>query len=370
MATRKASSAGAAASTKTSTKSSKSPKKRVRAKLADDALAEPAVAAASSSSSKKASTDEGTERRSSARLARPRVLITGAASSLGRILCRRLHRRFDVVGVDTRSFPDRPKDVEHHEVDLRRKAAQTLVKKRKPELVVHIGPLHDERAVRRPGLAMETTATLLKLVEQIGAKKLVVISSASLYGPSPVSAAFMSEDAPLLGGQLSPRMADAIAVDMMVQSFFWKSPNTETVVLRPVHIVGPHLNNMSSRLLRQRRVPTLLGFDPMMQFIHEDDLTDAVAAALQPGARGVFNITGATQAPLSRVLAARHIAAMPVPGPLLSAALTRLRALRLATIDARDLVHLKYTCLVDGRRAQQGLGFTAKRSLLETLNDL
>ena len=147
------------------------------------------------------------ERRSTARLARPRVLVTGAASSLGRVLCRRLHRSFDVLAVDTRPFPDRPKDVEHAEVDLRRKAAQTLIKKRRPTLVVHLGPLHDEKRAR--GTTLETTATLLELVEDLGAQKLVVVSSASLYGPSPTSASFLSEDAPLLGGQRSKAVADA-----------------------------------------------------------------------------------------------------------------------------------------------------------------
>ena len=366
------------AAAKKEAKKAAKPSEKATRKPADTASAKKSSSSSSSSSRvrKKAAgaaspaKKDAEERRSAARLARPRILITGAGSSLGRVLCRRLHRRFDVVAVDTRSFPDRPKDVEHHEVDLRRKAAQTLVKKRKPEMVVHIGPSHDERSRRRPGLALETTATLLKLVEQVGAKKLVVISSASLYGPSSTSAAFMSEDAPLLGGQAHPMMADAIAVDMMVQSFFWKSPSTETVVLRPVHILGAHLDNVPSRLLRQNRIPTLMGFDPMMQFIHQDDFVDAVALALQPGARGVFNVAGATQAPLSRVLEARGISAVPIPGFLLSSAVTRMRALRLSRIDVRDLVHLKYACLVDGRRAQQGLGFAAKRSLMETLNDL
>ncbi len=315
------------------------------------------------------------ERRSSARLERPRVLITGAASSLGRVLCRRLHRSYDVLGLDTRPFPERPKDVEHHEVDLRRKAAQTLVKKKKPELVVHLGPLHDERGRSltsggRGAATLETTATLLKLVEQIGAKKLVVLSSAQLYGPSATSGAFLTEEAPLLGGQRDRRLADAIAVDMMVQSFFWKSPETETVILRPVHVIGPSLKNAASRFLRQKRVPVLLGFDPMIQLVHEDDFVDAVALALAPGRRGVFNITGTTQAPLSRILAVRGTQTVPLPSMLFGPALTRVRALRLTRHDENELVHLKYSCLVDGDRAACDLGFSARRDLKQLLLDL
>ena len=310
------------------------------------------------------------ERRSEARLQRQRVLVTGAASSLGRVLCRRLHRSYDVLGIDVRPFPERPKDVEHHEVDLRRKAAQTLVKKKKPDLVIHLGPLHDERRNQRGAATLETTATLLKLVEQIGARKLVVLSSASLYGPSATSGSFLTEEAPLLGGQRDRRLADAIAVDMMVQSFFWKSPETETVILRPVHVVGPHLQNAPSRFLRQKRAPVLLGFDPMIQLVHEDDLVDASALALEKHVRGVFNVTGATQAPLSRILEARGVATVPLPAFVLGAALMRAKALRLTRLDEGELVHLKYSCLVDGDRARTELGYSAQRTLRQTLDDL
>ena len=311
-----------------------------------------------------------TERRSAARLQRPRVLITGAASSMGRLLCRRLHRSCDVIGLDARPFPDRPKDVEHHEVDLRRKAAQTLVKKKKPEIIVHLGPLHDERRPRGAGSAIEATATLLKVVEQTGARKLVVLSSSQLYGPSATSGAFLGEDNPLLGGQTDRRLADAIAVDMMVQSFFWKSPQTETVILRPVHVIGADLHNAPSRFLRQQRAPVLMGFDPMVQLVHQDDFVDAVALAVAPGARGVFNITGPTQAPLSRILAARGISAVPLPWLLLAAALTRARSLRLTRLSEHDLVHLKYSCIVDGARAARDLHYEDRRSLTQALIDL
>ncbi len=321
--------------------------------------------ATASASASTAAKDRGAEP-----FTRPRVLVTASGSDFGRVLCRTLHRDFDVLGIDTRAFPDRPKDVEHVEMDLRRKAAQSLIKQRRPEFIVHIGPTHDDRRQTRGAALLEATATLLSIVESIGAKKLVVISSASLYGPSPTSAAFLTEDAPLLGGQHHARMADAIAVDMMVQSFFWKSPSTETVIVRPVHVIGPHMDNPISRLLRQSRVPTMLGFDPMLQLIHEDDLCAAVVLALQPGVRGVFNVPGGTQAPLSRILEACQIASVPIPGPLLGALAVRLRRLRLARVDPADLVHLKYACLVDGSRARDAMGFLPRWSLKDALQSV
>jgi UDP-glucose 4-epimerase len=315
------------------------------------------------------STRRPPERRSTTRLRRERVLVTHGAGGLGRLLCRRLHRAYDVISIDRRPFDDRPKDVEHFEVDLRRKGAMQLLKKKRPDAIVHIGAIHVEDGARL-GRSLETTAQVLKLVELVGAKKLVFLSSATLYGPSPTSASFLTEEAPLLAAGAVPALGDPISADMMVQSFFWKRPETETVILRPVHIVGPHLQNAASRYLRARRIPVLFGFDPMMQIVHEDDLVDAVACALKPGARGVVNITGQTQAPLSRLIAARGASSMPVPGPLLRAALSRAASLRLTSIHPGSLDHLRYSYLVDGARALGTLGYAPGRSLQSTLTDL
>lgn len=311
------------------------------------------------------------ERRSSKRLRRERALVTSAAGGMGRLVCRRLHRSFDVIAVDRAPFPDRPKDVEHHQVDLRRKAATQLLKRKRADVVVHIGGIHapPERggASRR---LVEATVHLLKLVEETHARKLVLLSSAMLYGPSATSSGFLSEEAPLLGAGSVPDLADDISLDMMVQSFFWKSPETETVILRPVHVVGPHLDNLASRYLRARQVPRLLGFDPMMQIVHEDDVVDAIERALLPGVRGVFNVVGQTQAPLSRLLRARGATSLPVPAPLLRAALQRAFSWRLSSVDAGELAFLQYSHVVDGRRAKDELGFAPRKSLRETLDDL
>lgn len=312
------------------------------------------------------------ERRSPRRIRRERALVTSAASGLGRLVCRRLHRSFDVVAVDPAPFPDRPKDVEHAQADLRRKAAVQLVRKKRPDVVVHIGGLHTGGGGHARGghRLIDVTVQLLKLVEQVSARKLVLLSSATLYGPSATSGNYVGEEAPLLAAGAVPDLADDISLDMMVQSFFWKRPETETVILRPVHIVGPHIDNLPTRYLKLARAPKLLGFDPMIQLVHEDDVVRALELALAPGVRGVFNVTGQTQAPLSRLFRARGITALPVPGPLLEATLARAAALRLTDIPPGELQFLRYSCLVDGARARGELGFQPRLTLTDTLADL
>lgn len=303
---------------------------------------------------------------------RERVLVTGAAGGLGRLLCLRLHRQAEVIGVDRRPFPDRPKDVEHLRIDLRRKSAQQKVRKLRPDSIIHLGVMHDphrHKGVEAFRFNLEGTAQMLALAEKLKVRKIVFLSTANLYGPSATSSGFLTEEAPLLGAGASPEIRDLISLDMMVQSFFWKQPATDTVILRPVHIVGPHLRNAPSTFLRKKRVPTLLGFDPMLQLIHESDVVAALIWALKPKLRGVFNIVGPGQAPLSRLLKARGAKSIPVPEPVMQAFLRRAFSTRLTQFPVNELGHIKYSALVDGSRAKEA-GFVAKFSLSEALADL
>jgi len=302
---------------------------------------------------------------------RERVLVTGAAGGLGRLVCRMLHRDYEVIAVDRRPFPDRPKDVNHLRVDVRRKSAQKEIRKQKPDVIVHLGVMHNpHKAGGAFHFNLEGTTQLLRLAEKIDVRKFVFLSTANLYGPSATSSGFMTEEAPLLAGGRSPEIRDLISLDMMVQSFFWKRPETETVILRPVHIIGPHLRNAPTTYLRKDNVPTLMGFDPMIQLIHESDVVRSIAAAVKKPARGVYNITGDSAAPLSRIVMARRKNQVPLPGPVFKSFVKRAFKVRLTNFPPSEIVHLKYSCLVDGSRAEKELGFHAKVSLTDALVDL
>jgi UDP-glucose 4-epimerase len=305
---------------------------------------------------------------------RERVVLTGICGALGKLLAMRLHRHHQVVGVDRRPFLERPKDIEHHRLDLRRKSAVKLLKKKKPDAIIHIGvirnPLKHKGKATAYHFNLETTAQLLRLAEQVGVRKFIFLSTSNLYGPSATTGAFLTEESPLHGADRSPEIRDLVALDMMIQSFFWKQPDIETVILRPVHIVGPHLNNAPSRYLRLDTIPTVLGFDPMIQLLHEDDMVGALEAALKPGVRGIFNLVGDGQAPLSRIIAARNRPVLPVPEFALRGFLDRSFKMGFTTYPPGELDHLKYSCLVDGARAEKDLGYKLKRSMRDTVEDV
>ncbi|MEI2638385.1 MAG: NAD-dependent epimerase/dehydratase family protein [Microthrixaceae bacterium] len=92
--------------------------------------------------------------------------------------------------------------------------------------VVHLGIMHDPRASAADHHTWNVAGfqRLLEYVAQYDVPKLVVLSSANVYGPRPENPQFLTEDAPLLGGASFSEIRDLIEVDMLAQSFFWKRP--------------------------------------------------------------------------------------------------------------------------------------------------
>jgi UDP-glucose 4-epimerase len=300
----------------------------------------------------------------------PGVVVTGVCGRLGRRVCRALHRETKVIGIDRRAFPDKPKDVDHWQVDLRRKKTQDVFRggARAVMAVVHLGVMHDPRASQSEHHSWNVSgfAKLLDYVATYKIPKLVVLSSANVYGPQPDNAQFLSEEAPLLGGQHFPEIRDLIEVDMLAQSFFWKHPETETVVLRPVHILGS-VHNAPSNYLRLPMIPRLLGFDPMVQVVHEDDVVHAIRLALRPGVKGIFNVAGPDPLPLSRLIDTLGRPSLPVPHMMAKMTLQSLYKWRLSSFPAPELDFIRYVCMVDDRRAREELGYSPRKALEETV---
>jgi UDP-glucose 4-epimerase len=302
------------------------------------------------------------------------IVITGIAGNLGRLIVRSLHTEHSIIGIDQRPFRNKPKDVIHHQIDPRRRKAEDIFRTNSVRALINLGMIHRPQPGRQ-GLRYREQNTLgtIKLLEycqRYGVTKVVLMSTAYVYGAQPTNSNFLTEDAPLVGNSDYPQMAALIEWDMYAQSFFWKHPEIETVILRPVHVVGPSVRNAPANYLRLKHPPTLLGFDPMVQLVHEQDLIQAIGLALEPGRRGVFNIVGPGELPLSRVLAELGREPIPVPHPLAEYAIKKLWRFGLSAFPPGELPHLRYQCMVDGARATEVLGYRPRFSLKETIRSV
>jgi len=194
----------------------------------------------------------------------------------------------------------------------------------------------------------------------------VVLSSANVYGPRPENNQFLTEDAPLLAAQAFPQMRDLVEIDHMASSFFWKARDIDTVILRPVHILGA-VKNAPSNYLRLPVVPVLVGFDPMVQVLHEQDLAQAIVCALNPDVRGIFNVAGPGQVPMSVVLGELEKPTVGVPHPLAKPLWRLAWRLGVSSFPVEEFDFIRYVCMVDSSRAATELGFRPRHSLRETI---
>jgi len=300
------------------------------------------------------------------------VVVTGISGNLGRVLAKLLHRDQRVIGIDRRPFIGRPKDIEHVQVDLRKRKAEEVFRRTPVSAIIHLGIMHDPRMSEEDHHSFNVLGTtrILECAAQFDIKKVVLLSSANVYGPSPDNSSFLNEDAPLMGASRFPSVRDLVEVDMLGTGFFWRHPRTETVVLRPVHIVGPTIKNAPSNFLRLERPWVMAGFDPMIQLLHVEDAARAMVEALRPGRRGIYNVVGPGEVPLSAALKElgrrpRHLPHL-VARPLLST----LFRYRVAEYPPEELDHIQFLCMVDGGRWASETGFAPRFTMKDTIRSV
>lgn len=303
---------------------------------------------------------------------RPAVVVTGIAGNLGRTLAKLLHGKERIIGIDRRPFPGKPKDIEMHELDLRKKKAEDVFRKGNVKAVIHMGILHDPRmsAEEHHSFNVVGTTRVLEYCARYGVKKVVVLSSANVYGPSPDNSNFINEDAVLMAASRFPGVRDLVEVDMLAHGFFWRHPDIQTVILRPVHIVGPTIKNAPSNYLRIPRPMTMAGFDPLVQLIHVEDAARAMVEALRPEAKGVYNVKGPGEVPLSSVFRELGRHPIPVPHPLGRPLLNFMFKYRLAHYPPEELDHIQFLCMVDGGRWEKDVNWKPRYSMRETIRSI
>jgi UDP-glucose 4-epimerase len=300
------------------------------------------------------------------------VAITGISGNLGRVVAKRLHRTERIIGIDRRPFPGKPKDIELHALDLRKKKCEDVFRKQDIKALVHMALLHGPRTGTRDHHAFNVlgTTNVLEYCARHGVKKVVMLSSATVYGPSPDNSNFLTEDAPLMGAARFPEVRDLIEADMFAQSFFYRHPEIETVILRAVHIVGPTIRNTVANYLRLAHPWTLMGFDPVLQLIHAEDLARAIEQVLAPGIRGVYNIVGPGEVPLSYILADLKRSPVPIPHFAARPLLRALFSYGFVDFPPAELDFLQYLCALDGTRAARDWGWKPHYSLQETIRSV
>lgn len=298
------------------------------------------------------------------------VIVTGAAGSIGKLAVDHLARRgFAVHAVDKRPQSRVPLGVVAHVADIKKRGFDDVLRKVRPGALLHLA--RERRftvsAAERYRVNFEGTTRVFELALAAGVKKIVFPSRHTVYGALPDNPAFMLEEHPPTAGRTFPEIQDLVAADLFASAMLWRNPETEVVVLRPVNVLGPTVNTLFSRYLSPKRVFTIAGYDPVHQVLHEDDLAVALEYSLEPGLKGVFNVTGPGEVPLHVIVEESGAQRVPLPEAVIKLVRGRLG---FASIPQGALDFLKFQCTVDGTRFSKATGFSARHNLRETIRSM
>ncbi len=296
------------------------------------------------------------------------ILVTGIAGGLAqRVAARLLGSGHDVIGVDYRQDVELSGDIARipvYRASYNKSAFEDVFRRHTFDAVLHLGRVGNlaESAGKRFELNVLGSQKVMHLCVQHKVRSLIVLSTFHIYGADARNPTPIAEDEALRAGFEFPQIADAIQLDNMAGAWMYQHPEVRTVVLRPTHVVGPNIQNTMCTLLRQPRVPYIAGFNPMMQFLHEDDLAGAIIAAVSGSVRGVFNIAGNDAVPWRTALAICGAMGFPLPS-----ALSR-RILPTVFRQPPYLVNfLKHPCIIDDTAFRHAFGFRAALALDEAL---
>jgi UDP-glucose 4-epimerase len=269
-----------------------------------------------------------------------------------------------LVGLDLR-VPRRLEGRLHfHRVDLTQPTADSIVaeilEKERCDAVLHAAFFTDPHPDPEYAHELEVVGSLhvMNAAAAAGVRRLVVMSTAQVYGAFPDNPNHLSEDHPLRGHQAAHAIRDRVEMEQLLALFADRHPDIGVVSLRPCWISGPTYQSAITRRFAGDRVTTLLGYDPLMQLLHEEDLLDAIELALMSDARGAFNLAGEGVLPLSTLLGIAGKRTLPVPHPLLYRLASLEWLSRSGDAPAGFFDYLRFLWVVDTTRAREELGFS------------
>jgi UDP-glucose 4-epimerase len=131
-------------------------------------------------------------------------------------------------------------------------------------------------------------------------------------------------------------------------------PDMTTTVLRMVYTLGPTGHGTLASFLRGPRVPLIIGYDPLFQFMHERDVANAIENAIRIRLRGVYNVAGPRPVPLSMLVKGTGRTSFPIPEFAFRAALGRFGLPRL---PPAALAHIKYPVVIDDKAFRNATGY-------------
>ncbi len=305
--------------------------------------------------------------------------MTGVARQLsGRFVCR-IHRDpgIDrVIAVDAVAPEHDLGDADFVRADIRQPAIARVLAEYAVDTVVHMDVSGTALGGGSRATAKETN--VIGTMQLLGAcqksptvKRLVVKSSTNVYGAAPRDPAVFSETTSPKSLPQGGFAKDTVEVEGYVRGFARRRPDVAVCILRFANILGPAVDTPLAEYFSLPVLPTVFGYDPRLQFVHEDDVLEVLRLAALEAERdaldsATFNVAGDGVLLLSQCARRLGRPIVPVLLPAVTWAGAALRAVGLTDFSPEQLRLLTHGRVVQTRRLREILGFKPRYTTAET----
>ena len=251
-----------------------------------------------------------------------RVAITGGSGYIGTRLIEQMEGDPSVARILILDVRPLPRSYGPKVVYLQRDITDPIddvLSEHEIDVVVHLAFIlkagHNRVAIRE--VDVSGSATVLESSARSGVRHIVYFSSTTVYGAHADNPPALTESAavrPVKGFQYGE---DKAASEALLREFAEAHPEIVTTVLRGCPVMGPNADNFISRTFQRRLLVGIVGYDPEMQLLHEDDLTDILARCIRQRIPGLYNVAGRGTIRWSEMAAALDRRLLMLPSPLI-----------------------------------------------------
>lgn len=312
------------------------------------------------------------------------VLVTGVSRHIGARVASVLAGDPDidrVIGVDTVPPPSLSRDggvplgrTEFVRVDLRSPDIAQVIAAADIDTVVHMSLV--SAPSRSGGRALMKEQNVIGTMQLLGAcqrsatvRRVVVRSTTAVYGSSPHDPAIFTEDAEPSEPPSHGYAKDASEVEGYVRGFARRRRDVVVSTLRFANFMGPGVDSPLTRYLTQPILPTVFGFDPRLQFVHEDDAVEVLRRMASEDHPGTFNVAGDGVLLLSQCARRAGLLSIPVPSSVFRFMGDLARSAALVDFSPEQLRLMRYGRVIDTTSLSAALGWKPKFSTAAAFED-
>lgn len=293
------------------------------------------------------------------------VLVTGVSRDLGRRAAREIARMpgvQKVIGVDVVPPRGDVGDVSFVRADIRTPVIAKVLAKEDVDTVVHMSVIATPGRVGGRNTMKElnvlgTMQLMAACQKSTTVQHVVVKSTSTFYGSSNRDPAMFTEEMQPKAVPRAGYAKDVYEVEGYVRGFSRRRPDVPVTTLRCANVIGRHVVSPITSYFRLSVIPTVLGFDPRLQFLHQDDLMRVLTHSVGDPVPGTFNVAGEGTLMLSQAIRRMGRVAVPMPGFAVGAVGGVLMRARMADFSPEQTAYLTFGRGIDTARMRSELGF-------------